>query len=63
MILHHRKQDFIDAIATASEKLGIREVYIEKDYWVTYVLKNLSSCKESTKLFLKEVPLFQKLIN
>ena len=42
MILHHKKKDFLDAVTGASEKLGIREVYIEKDYWVTFILKNLS---------------------
>lgn len=38
----HNTQDFKDAITAASEHLKIREAYIEKDYWVTYVLKNLS---------------------
>lgn len=38
----HKTQDFKDAITAASEHLKIREDYIEKDYWVTYVLKNLS---------------------
>ena len=49
----YRKKDFIDAVATASEKQSIREVYIEKDYWVTYVLKNLSSCKYANKVVFK----------
>lgn len=53
MILHHKKKDFIDAIATASQKLGIREVYIEKDYWVTYVLKNLSTSEYANKVVFK----------
>ncbi len=53
MILHNNEKDFIDAVATASEKLGIREVYIEKDYWVTYVLKNLSSSEYLNKVVFK----------
>lgn len=53
MILHHKKKDFIDAIATASQKLGIREVYIEKDYWVTYALKNLSTSEYVNKVVFK----------
>jgi predicted nucleotidyltransferase component of viral defense system len=53
MILHHKKKDFINAIATASQKLGIREVYIEKDYWVTYVLKSLSTSEYTNKVVFK----------
>lgn len=43
MILHENKQDFKDLIVATSQALGIREVYVEKDYWVTYSLKNLSN--------------------
>lgn len=53
MILHNNKKDFTDAIATAAIKFGIREVYIEKDYWVTYVLKNLSQSKFSDSVVFK----------
>jgi len=38
----HQTNDFKDAISAASVHFKIRESYIEKDYWVTYVLKNLS---------------------
>ncbi len=38
----HLTKEFKDAISAASDYLKIREAYIEKDYWVTYVLKNLS---------------------
>lgn len=38
MRLHENPELFSDAIQAASEFKGIREVYIEKDYWVTLAL-------------------------
>lgn len=46
MKLHENKTEFAQAIQAASTKLGIREVFIEKDYWICFVLKNLSLSKE-----------------
>lgn len=43
MKLHEFKKDFRDLISATSQHLNIREVYIEKDYWVTYLLKRLSN--------------------
>ena len=41
MILHTTK-DFEDAILKTAEHFKLRAIFIEKDYWVTFVLKNLS---------------------
>lgn len=38
MNLHENKELFQDAIVATSQQLGIKEIYIEKDYWVTYAL-------------------------
>ena len=38
MKLHQNELLFKDAILATSQQLGIREIYVEKDYWVTYVL-------------------------
>lgn len=46
MKLHENKEEFAQAIQAASRSLGIREVFIEKDYWVCFVLKNLSLSKD-----------------
>jgi len=43
MKLHEHQDDFKDLILATSQALGIREIYIEKDYWVTYALKNLAN--------------------
>jgi hypothetical protein len=38
MILHHNKELFVDMIQLTADKMGIKAIYIEKDYWVTYAL-------------------------
>ncbi|MDD2636008.1 MAG: nucleotidyl transferase AbiEii/AbiGii toxin family protein [Bacteroidales bacterium] len=38
MRLHENKELFKDAIIATSQQKGIREIYIEKDYWVTFAL-------------------------
>ncbi|MBY0554923.1 nucleotidyl transferase AbiEii/AbiGii toxin family protein [bacterium] len=42
MKLHENPKDFKDAIEATSKELDIREVFVEKDYWVCFILKNLS---------------------
>ena len=42
MKLHKNQEEFKKLIQLAADELDIRQVYIEKDYWVTYVLKELS---------------------
>jgi len=41
MKLHENKKLFQDAVRATAEFKEIREVYIEKDYWVTYALKTI----------------------
>ena len=40
--LHEKTKDFRDSVQATANSLGILEIFIEKDYWVTYVLKKLS---------------------
>ena len=42
MILHNDKKTFNDLIETTARVLLIPAVFIEKDYWVTYILNSLS---------------------
>lgn len=51
--LHEDIQTFRDAITAAAQHLGIREVFVEKDYWVTYVLWHLSKSKYSSRVVFK----------
>ena len=53
MILHETSDTFRNAIRAASDHLGIRDVFIEKDYWVTYILKRLSESEYSENVVFK----------
>lgn len=41
MNLHENKDDFGAAIIASAEYFGIPAIYIEKDYWVTYALRQI----------------------
>ena len=53
MKLHKNKETFTQAVLSAAEYFKIPEIFIEKDYWVTYVLKNLSESKNKGKVVFK----------
>lgn len=53
MILHDNEEDFKDAIQATAEKLKIRDIFVEKDYWVTFVLKELSKSDLKDDVVLK----------
>lgn len=38
MKLHLHKENFVQAIKLTADRMGIENIYIEKDYWVTYAL-------------------------
>ena len=40
--LHELKSDFNLLVKEAADFFGIREVFIEKDYWITCILKHLA---------------------
>ena len=42
--LHKNRELFNDLIEAVASDLKINPLYVEKDYWVTYVLKNLANC-------------------
>lgn len=41
MRLHENKELFQDAVIATSQQKGIPEIFVEKDYWVTYALYNI----------------------
>ena len=45
MRLHEDKALFKEVIEAAAQHFRLRPVFIEKDYWVTYVLRNLALSK------------------
>ncbi len=53
MKLHLNKEDFKDLITLTSKDMSILEVYIEKDYWVCHILKNLSKSEYLENIVFK----------
>lgn len=53
MNLHHDKNTFEKLIRETSDNLSIPAVFIEKDYWITLILKNLSESKFSDNVVFK----------
>jgi predicted nucleotidyltransferase component of viral defense system len=53
MNLHEHKEEFQNLVTLTSDYLGIPEVFIEKDYWVTYVLYNLHHSDVSEEVVFK----------
>jgi hypothetical protein len=41
MRLHENKELFRDAVIATAQQKDIREIYVEKDYWVTYALYHI----------------------
>ena len=53
MILHKDLENFKALISLTAKDMGILEFYIEKDYWVTYILKKLSNSFFRNKVVFK----------
>ncbi len=43
MKLHEDKDVFEELVLTAADSMGLPQAYVEKDYWVTWVLANLAA--------------------
>jgi len=53
MTLDNNLQQFSDAIRAASEHLNIAPIYIEKDYWITKILQQLSKTPQANNTVWK----------
>jgi predicted nucleotidyltransferase component of viral defense system len=53
MKLHEKPDEFKTLVELTSQELEIRQVYVEKDYWLTFVLKELSKSKFSDDVVFK----------
>ena len=51
--LHDTKSDFSTLVKEAADFFDIREVFIEKDYWITHVLKCLADSEYSGSVVFK----------
>ena len=59
----HQSKDFKDAIIATAQYFNMRQVVIEKDYWVTYVLKNLSQSNYRNQVVFKGGTSLSKAFN
>lgn len=53
MTLHTNKELFEKAIKETADNLGIKDYFIEKDYWISLVLKRLSESKHVNSVVFK----------
>lgn len=53
MTLHENRQLFADAIQAASETLGIKRHFVEKDYWICRSLQQLVRADDTHKAIFK----------
>ena len=53
MTLHTNKELFSEVVIQTAQMMGLPEIYIEKDYWVTYILKRLSQSEYKDKAIFK----------
>ncbi len=53
MKLHTNNRLFSDSIRATSQYLQINEIFIEKDYWITYILSNLSQSRFADQTVFK----------
>jgi hypothetical protein len=63
MNLHENKELFKDAIIATSQQKGIREIYVEKDYWVTFALYNIFSNEIGKETIFKGGTALSKCFN
>jgi len=59
----HESDDFKDAIIATAKYFNMRQVVIEKDYWVTYILKNLSQSEFRNTVVFKGGTSLSKAFN
>jgi predicted nucleotidyltransferase component of viral defense system len=52
-MIFHQSPEFANALEAAAGYFKLRPVFIEKDYWVTHVLKNLSQSSHRDEVIFK----------
>lgn len=63
MTLHENTEQFKTGIRAASDHFGMREEFVEKDYWVTCVLKKLSESEFKDQVVFKGGTSLSKVYN
>ena len=63
MNLHEDQELFRDAIIATSQQKMIREIYVEKDYWVTYILSHIYNNEIGKEVVFKGGTALSKCFN
>ncbi|VAW44017.1 hypothetical protein MNBD_GAMMA04-1140, partial [hydrothermal vent metagenome] len=53
MRLHEEGEVFAELVAVTAETIGLPQIYVEKDYWVTRALKYLSESVHAGEVVFK----------
>lgn len=53
MNLHEDEEAFAELVEVTAETIGLPQIYVEKDYWVTKALKHLSESPHSKEVVFK----------
>lgn len=53
MKLHENRDVFTEIIEITADEIGLPEIYIEKDYWVTLALNNLYLSRYANQVVFK----------
>ena len=53
MNLHSDKEAFKEIIALAAEHFGYEQSHVEKDYWVSKILRDISMSEYADKTYFK----------
>jgi len=51
--LHDNRELFGDVVKATAQEMNISFLYVEKDYWVTYILKALSKSEHIEQAIFK----------
>ncbi len=60
MNLHSDKEAFKEIIALAAEHFGYEQSHVEKDYWVSKILRDISLSEYADKTYFKAALHFPK---
>ncbi len=63
MILHEDKKLFYNAVEVTAQQMKLPEIYVEKDYWITYVLYNIFNDKIGEETIFKGGTALSKCFN
>ena len=53
MTLHTDEEAFREAVRATAGALGMQETFVEKDYWVTWMLRNLADSEWAEHVVFK----------